>query len=104
MRSLFIIGIIVVILGVTNPSESEYKEWFVDEMKDRSESGLLDFGIDLIGPSYVEKETSYTNYLLFSVYKTQLPGPTEVTTVGVFNKFFFISKSNEENAISSLVE
>ncbi len=96
MRTLFVLGIIALVLGVTNPSEAEYNDWFTNEMKDRSESDLLDFGIDLLGPNYVEKETSYTNYILFSVYKTQLPGPTEVTTVGIFNNFFFVSKSQQK--------
>ncbi|KGX89940.1 DUF4359 domain-containing protein [Pontibacillus marinus] len=102
MRSLFLIGIVALILGVTNPSEAEYKEWFTNEMKDRSDSDLMDFGIDLFGPNYVEKETSYTNYILFSLYKTQLPGPTEVTTVGIFNHFFFVSKSQQEQEAKAI--
>ena len=101
MRSLFVIGIIALILGLTNPSEAEYKEWFKEQMKDRSGSDLLDFGIDVLGPSYIEKETSYTNYILVSVYKTELPGPTEVTTIGIFNNFFFISKSQKDQEASA---
>lgn len=100
MRGLLVIGIIALILGVTNPSEAEYKEWFTKQMKDQSESDLLDFGIDLLGPNYVEKETSYTNYMIFSIYKTQLPGPTEVTTIGLFNNFFFVSKSQKDQEAS----
>lgn len=102
MRTLFVIGIIALIFGVTNPSEAEYNEWFTNQMKDRSDSDIVDFGIDILGPNYVEKETSYTNYILFSVYKTQLPGPTEVKTVGIFNNFFFISKSQQEQGSKAI--
>jgi len=96
VRALLVMGIIALILGMTNPSEAEYKEWFTKQMKDQSESDLLDFGIDLLGPDYVEKETSYTNYIVFSMYKTELQNATEVTAIGLFSNFFFVSKSKKE--------
>lgn len=82
---------------VTNPSMNQYESWLKEKMKEESQSEILDRGIDLLGPKYIEENTTWTNYIIFSVYKTELPNSKVMTSVGIFKRFIPTSYGEESS-------
>ena len=97
-----IIGVVFLgIMGVTNPSQDKYSRYFVTKInRECNKQGELQsvvctwirtiFGENI--EKLVDGRTERSNLLLFSVYKTQLIGQSEVTTIGVLDNFITVSK------------
>jgi hypothetical protein len=92
--SVILLIVVLFVLSETNPGRSAYIEWINHEAMDQSsnilEKGLLSFA----GEKVFDMGTTQSNYLVFSVYKTDFSevGMGQVTCIGVFNKFIPISK------------
>lgn len=97
-----IVGFIFLgIMGITNPDRDKYSRYFVTTInRECNKQGALQGGFctwvnTIFGQSIeglVDSRTDRTNLILFSIYKTQLVGQSEITTIGVLDNFIIVSK------------
>jgi hypothetical protein len=101
MKTIIIIGLLAIIMALTNPTKAEYVEWVTTEMKKQSDNFLTDWGIDYFAPNHIDKNTTVEDYVIFTVYKTNFDEET-VTTLAIFKNFFPlpINTSSESTLIS----
>ncbi|MFZ7943791.1 MULTISPECIES: DUF4359 domain-containing protein [Bacillaceae] len=84
---------IIFVLSATNPERAEYIDWINHKTMDQS-SNLLKKGIlSVAGKSIFDAGTTKSDYVVFSIYKTDFTdiGMGKVTTIGVFNRFIPLS-------------
>ncbi|OLS33934.1 hypothetical protein [Bacillus sp. MRMR6] len=92
--SVILLVVVLFILSETNPGRSEYIEFMTHAAMDQS-SNVLEKGIlSLAGNKVFDIGTTHTDYMLFTIYKTDFTeiGMGQVTCIGVFNQFIPISK------------
>ena len=85
--------LIIFILSATNPERNEYIDWINHKTMEQS-SNLLKKGIlSVSGKSIFDAGTTKSDYVVFSIYKTDFTdvGMGKVTTIGIFNQFIPLS-------------
>jgi hypothetical protein len=83
------------VLSTTNPGRTAYIEWINHKTMEKS-SNIIEKGVlSLAGKSIFDAGTTQKDYFIFSIYKTDFSevGLGNVTSVGIFNKFITIKKS-----------
>ncbi|WML41254.1 DUF4359 domain-containing protein [Neobacillus sp. OS1-2] len=93
LGSIILSIFIIFVLSATNPERSDYLDWINHKTMDQS-SNILKKGIlSVAGKSIFDAGTTKSDYLVFSVYKTDFTdvGLGKVTTIGVFNQFIPLS-------------
>jgi len=96
--SLLLSIVILVVLSSTNPGRSEYIDWVNHKSMDQS-SNLLKRGLlSIAGKSIFDAGTTKSDYVVFSVYKTDFSdvGMGKMTTIGIFNQFIPLSSLEKE--------
>ncbi|WP_160722747.1 DUF4359 domain-containing protein [Bacillus sp. USDA818B3_A] len=96
--SLILLVGILYVMSVTNPGRSEYIDWVNQKTMDHS-SNLLKRGIlSIAGKSIFDAGTTKSDYVVFSIYKTDFSdvGEGRMTTLGIFNQFIPISDWEKE--------
>jgi len=91
--SLFLPVVVIFVLSATNPERGEYIDWINHKTMEQS-SNLIKKGIlSLAGESIFDAGTTKSDYVIFSVYKTDFTdvGMGKVTTLGIFNRFIPLS-------------
>ncbi|MBO0961658.1 DUF4359 domain-containing protein [Neobacillus sp. MM2021_6] len=94
LSSIILSIFIIFVLSATNPERAEYLDWINHKTMDQS-SNILKKGIlSVAGKSIFDAGTTKSDYLVFSVYKTDFTdvGLGKVTTIGVFNQFIPLNK------------
>ncbi|WP_040204238.1 DUF4359 domain-containing protein [Neobacillus jeddahensis] len=87
--SLILAIMVIYILSATNPERADYIDWINHTTMEQS-SNLLKKGIlSLAGESIFDAGTTKSDYVVFSIYKTDFTevGMGKITTIGVFNQF-----------------
>jgi hypothetical protein len=89
-RTLLLLTVIAVGMLATNPTSEEYISWLKEQvqnsrgaMSDPLAKGLF----ALLGGPIIAASTSRANYLLFSVFNTQLDANHRIEVVGVVKNF-----------------
>ena len=77
VAAILIVGFLLVVMAITNPSMSDYKGMVSEKLWKRS------IQLDEVG-MYVDLSLERDDYIFFSVYKTE----DGYRTIGVFNNFF----------------
>ncbi|EKN71500.1 lipoprotein [Neobacillus bataviensis LMG 21833] len=93
LGSIILSIFIIFVLSATNPERAEYIDWINHKTMEQS-SNLIKKGIlSVAGKSIFDAGTTKSDYLVFSVYKTDFTdvGLGKVTTIGVFNQFIPLS-------------
>ncbi|MDQ0483310.1 DUF4359 domain-containing protein [Guptibacillus hwajinpoensis] len=90
-KFLIIIGLLSIVLFITNPNQEDYSNWVGDQMK-KNQNALIEIGVDLAVVPYVKENTTRDNWYLFSIYKTEIWDGNEVVAIGVFNQFILDQK------------
>lgn len=86
MKKMIIIGLIAIILILTNPSKADFVDWSHEKMIAQSE-GILERGFSqYFGRDYIASQTTSQDYVMFSIYTSQL-GNYRVITIGILNNF-----------------
>lgn len=108
MKNKLIIGIILILLvaAVTNPSKEKYvtyvKETSIQQGKNIVEKGLY----SLIVSPVMDLSTISHNYIIFSIFETDMGEGNKYKVLGVFNKFIFIDNikqgTKEKNSVYKL--
>ncbi|MET3697129.1 hypothetical protein SAMN05877753_1058 [Bacillus oleivorans] len=86
MKKIILLGILIILMVITNPSKIEYVDWAKEQIKEQSTYEVVDWGIELLAPNLLEGATKAHNYVIFSVFKTTIMDDT-ITTVGLFKNF-----------------
>ncbi len=93
MKTWLMIAIAVFILilaAVTNPTVEQYTQWAKEQARQSQESFLGKSMVDLFGESVIENNTSYRNFIIFSIFTTKTNSNT-ATTVGMYRNFITIA-------------
>lgn len=90
---VIIIGFILLIAAVTNPSKEKFVIWAKEQLKSQSNNGLVNMGIEVFGDGVINSVTNTQNYVFFSVYDSKISNSNEVKVLGIFNNFIPLSKS-----------
>ncbi|MBM7654757.1 DUF4359 domain-containing protein [Neobacillus cucumis] len=96
--SLFLAVVIIFVLSATNPNRSEYIDWINQKSMDQS-SNLLKRGIlSIAGKSIFDAGTTKSDYVVFSIYKTDFSdvGMGKMTTLGIFHEFIPLSSLDQQ--------
>lgn len=98
-KKIFIIGVFsILILSciLTNPNKNEYINWSKEEIQSQS-SNILEKGVmGFLGEKIISNTTTTRNYIIFSIYKTEIEGG-KLTTLGIFKNFIPINKEKIKN-------
>ncbi|KMM38239.1 DUF4359 domain-containing protein [Guptibacillus hwajinpoensis] len=90
-KFLIIIGLLSIVLFITNPNQEDYSNWVGEQMK-KDQNALIEIGVDLAVVPYVKENTTRDNWYLFSIYKTEIWDGKEVVAIGAFNQFILDQK------------
>ncbi|NFQ84203.1 DUF4359 domain-containing protein [Clostridium sporogenes] len=91
-----ILSILIVSCGLTNPNKNEYVDWSKEKMQSQS-SNILEKGlVSFLGEKIISNTTTTKNYIVFSIYKTEIEGE-KLTTLGILKNFIPINKEKVEN-------
>ena len=91
---LIAIGIIVVVLAISNPSKPAYSQWIVQEAAQQSQSAVDRGMVTLFGglaASIVGAATIQHNFVVFSVFTTEIDAQHSVTVLGIAGQFIPLS-------------
>ncbi|NME95387.1 DUF4359 domain-containing protein [Clostridium cochlearium] len=99
-KKIFIIigifSILILSCVLTNPNKNEYINWSKEEIQSQS-SNILEKGVmGFLGEKIISNTTTTRNYIIFSIYKTEIEGE-ELTTLGIFKNFIPINKEKVKN-------
>ena len=93
---LSIISILILSCAFTNPNKKEYINWAMESMQSNTtdilERGLVSF----LGKTIISDTTTSKNYILFSIYKTEIDDE-KLTTLAIFKNFIPINKGKVTN-------
>jgi hypothetical protein len=95
--SIIVIILVIFVLSVTNPDRKGYIDWMNNKSMNES-SNLFEKGIlSVAGESFFDAGTTRKDYFIFSIYNTDFSevGMGKSTSIGIFNKFFSLSKTKE---------
>ncbi|CAL83854.1 DUF4359 domain-containing protein [Clostridium botulinum] len=95
-----ILSILIVSCALTNPNKNEYVNWHKEKIQSQS-SNILEKGlVGLLGDKIISNTTTTKNYIIFSIYKTEIENE-KLTALGIFKNFILINKEKAENKIIS---
>ncbi|WHY76939.1 DUF4359 domain-containing protein [Neobacillus sp. WH10] len=93
LASIFLSLFIIFILSATNPERAEYIDWINHKAMEQSSNLLKKGFLSVAGKSIFDAGTTKSDYVIFSIYKTDFTdaGMGKVTTIGIFNQFIPLS-------------
>lgn len=83
-----IMGFILILLAVTNPSKEDFVEWVVNSSMEESDNEWVSAGINLFGSPVINGVTTQQDLIFVSIFKMEL-GTEKTSTLG-FGKRLFI--------------
>ena len=95
-RRLLIITTVCVALFATNPSTDDYVAWVKDTLSHSAPAGEQQLNkalLAIFGGPFVSASTQRINYLLFSIFVTQLDAQNRLTTLGLLRNFIPLSQA-----------
>ncbi|OMF41201.1 MULTISPECIES: hypothetical protein [Paenibacillus] len=82
-----VIGFILILLAVTNPSKEDFVEWVVNSSIEESDNEWVSAGINLFGSSVINGVTKQQNLVFVSIFQMEL-GTEKTSTLGFGRRFF----------------
>jgi len=93
-KLLLFIVIFGIALAVTNPSIEDYKAWSKNEIAKQASNGVTRVLGSLLGGALVENSTIKEDYIIFSIYETDILDE-HIRTLGILKKFVPMSNTSE---------
>jgi hypothetical protein len=84
--ALILFALLLIILAITNPSKGDYVSWLKEEAISRSDNSLEQGMIEVLGAAVIDASTETSNFVVFSVFETNL-GNNTIIAIGVANNF-----------------
>jgi len=91
---ILIILIIMIFMAVTNPGMDDYVDWVTDQSREEASNRFEELVASFVGETMVRRVTSRDNYVLFSIYETDIPdvnGEESSRVIGIFGNFFVLN-------------
>jgi hypothetical protein len=95
--ALILFTLLLIILSITNPSKGDYISWLKEKAISRSDNYLEQGMIEVLGASVIDASTETSNFIVFSVFETNI-GNNTIIAIGVANNFIPI-KVRIDNAL-----
>lgn len=89
IKVILILGIIIILLAVTNPSKNEYVQYMGDQMSAQGDLWSK-IGMAVVGKSMINQHTTDRNYVVFSLFESRLNGKT-IEVLGILKQFIPLS-------------
>jgi hypothetical protein len=87
LRTIIIVLLLSILMSVTNPTKEEYVAWAQEQAMEQSE-GIIEKGlISWFGEGHVKNSTIVNNYVVFTLFKTEINEKNTLTTIGIFRNF-----------------
>lgn len=94
-----IITLLLLTMAITNPNKEEYTNYIKEKVIQESKGDILVTGITmLLGKPLIENTTTTTNFILFSVFTTNIDN-NEIAFLGIFKNFIPLSNSQTTNTL-----
>lgn len=90
-RVWILIGFILILLAVTNPSKDDFVQWVVNSSKAESDNEWVDAGINLFGSSVINGVTTQQDLIFVSIFKMRF-GTEKTSVLGL--TFFYQTSLN----------
>jgi hypothetical protein len=87
-KSLVLILLLGIILAITNRSQDEYISWIDKGMRTNTSNVFEEVAVSF-GVMLSNYTTTREDYIIFSVFTTEVPGDT-IKTIGILKLFFVI--------------
>ena len=81
------LGLMLLALVLTNPSKGEYVDWAQDAAYQQVSGGWAKGAVALFGGPVLKAATVRQNYVLFSLFQTDLGGDNPKLVLGLFRTF-----------------
>lgn len=82
-----VIGFILILLAVTNPSKEDFVEWVVNSSIEESDNEWVSAGINLFRSSVINGVTKQQDLIFVSIFQMEL-GTEKTSTLGFGRRFF----------------
>lgn len=95
---ILLVLIIMILMAVTNPGLDDYAAWVGDQSSEEATSQLEKLITNLVDEPMIRRTTSRDNYIIFSIYETEIPdlnGEESSKTIGVFGNFFVLNRTDK---------
>lgn len=89
---IMVICLALILMAVTNPTKSDFDNWAKEQVSAQTSNSLAQGLIALLGTPVIDQVTQSKNYIVCSVYQTNV-GDSKITTLGIFRNFFIVSKT-----------
>jgi hypothetical protein len=87
----------VLILALTNPSQEDFVAWVKDKAHEKTgDNPGARFLTDLLASPLVAATTQRSNYLICSVYDTQLSPGKHARTLGILSSFVSLGRDKDD--------
>lgn len=88
---LIILLFLTIILAVTNPTKQDYIDWAKQAVVNNSNSNFEKAFVDLIGGSILNDVTITKNFVIFSLFETNIDETQKYITVGILKNFISLN-------------
>lgn len=78
---IVVVGLLIILLAVTNPSRSEFAAWAVQRSEEDAHP-LTEVITSALGEPLIESRTTRQNYIIFSLFEYD-----DTVTVGILGNF-----------------
>jgi hypothetical protein len=80
-----------------NPSREEYNDWISGQVTGETQNLLIQSLVNIISEPVLNSSTTHTDYVLFSIYETDLSviGMDKIKVIGILGQFIPLSNSSE---------
>lgn len=86
---LIILIFLVIILVITNPTKAEYIEWVKQQVAVSSNTDFERAIVYLIGNSLLDSTTFTQNFVIFTLFKTNIDESHSYIAIGILKNFIY---------------
>jgi hypothetical protein len=87
LRTIIVVLLLSILMAVTNPTKEEYVAWAQEQAMKQSE-GIVEKGlISWFGEAHVRNSTTANNYVVFTLFHTEIDEKNTLTSIGIFKNF-----------------
>jgi hypothetical protein len=92
-----IILILFISLVAANPTRDEYNGWVAEQVMEGTQNVIIQGLVNLISEPILNTSTTHTDYIIFSIYETDLSllGVENIKVIGIWNHFIPLSGPGE---------
>ena len=91
---VIIVAVVAVLLAVSNPSKTAYAQWLVQQAEQQSQSSFTKGLVGLfsgIATDLIVSSTTQQNFVVGSMFTTELDSQNSITVLGIAGQFFPLS-------------